>query len=199
MHSNMFRWQPMTNQANTVRIVAGDLRSRKISFPANAAIRPTGGRIRETLFNWLQSRTHNSVCLDLFAGSGALGIEALSRGADEVMFIEKESSIASALSSNLELLNVTNGHVIHDDALSWIKTHNSAKTFDIVFLDPPFASSLLVESCELLERSDMLSSQCRIYIEAGQSISEIKLPTNWNLVKGKQAGHIYYYLISREV
>ena len=189
----------MTNQANTLRIVAGDLRSRRITFPANGAIRPTGDRIRETLFNWLQSHTHNSVCLDLFAGSGALGIEAISRGANEVMFIEKESSIASALRSNLELLNITNGHVIHDDALSWIKAHNSAKPFDIVFLDPPFSSELLVESCELLERSDMLSSQCLIYIELAQSISEIKLPTNWKSVKGKQAGHIYYYLISREV
>ncbi|NKB34609.1 MAG: 16S rRNA (guanine(966)-N(2))-methyltransferase RsmD [Pseudomonadales bacterium] len=189
----------MTNQTNTVRIISGSLRSRKISFPANKAVRPTGDRVRETLFNWVQSEIDGAVCLDLFAGSGALGIEALSRGAEEVVFVEAAKNIALALKENLELLQLHSGKIYHHDALSWIEEFNTTKTFDIVFLDPPFDTDLAATSCMKLEQSNLLNSQCRIYLELASEISELTLPENWKQIKEKKAGSVYFYLFVREV
>ena len=193
----------MKKSANSVRIISGHLRRRKFSFPANEAIRPTGDRVRETLFNWLQNEVLNSNCLDLFAGSGVLGLEALSRGASKVIFIEKDRRIAKALQENLRLLNLPQGIVCHANALDWIATATATATatamlpFNIVFLDPPFTEKLLASSCAALEESNLLAKGCCVYMESSITISKIQTPKNWIRAKEKKAGNVYFYLFIR--
>lgn len=193
----MLRLPLMKKRANSVRIISGHLRRRKISFPASDAIRPTGDRVRETLFNWLQNEVTDSNCLDLFAGSGILGLEALSRGAKEVVFIEKDRNTVEALQGNLELLNQSQGQVFKADALDWIVAANVSSPFDIVFLDPPFTGELLANSCIALEQSKLLARNCYLYLESATAISEIEIPQNWIRVKDKKAGNVFFYLYRR--
>ncbi len=124
--------------SNTLRIIGGDHRGRKLRFLDARGLRPTGDRIRETLFNWLQNDISGSHCLDMFAGSGALGFEAASRGAAQVHMIEYNPRVAAQLSDNCELLRIQDRvHVHKGSALSWVG--KNADVFDIVFIDPPFA------------------------------------------------------------
>jgi len=131
------RWM-MTR--NRVRIIAGEWRSRLIRFPPAAQLRPTPDRVRETLFNWLGQRLDGLACLDLFAGSGALGFEALSRGARRVVMVERDRTVAAALRESARDLGATGAEIHESDALAWLA--RSRETFDVVFLDPPFASDL---------------------------------------------------------
>lgn len=193
----MLRYAPMTKQANSIRIIAGTLGSRKISFPDRAEIRPTGDRIRETLFNWIQHEVDGSNCLDLFAGSGALGIEALSRGAKQAVFVEMNSVIAAALTENLQTLRLDNCEVCRQDALQWIASSASPEKFNIVFLDPPFDSDLLGKSCSELESSARLVSNCLIYIEQAHPVTPDDIPSTWSLLKEKKAGNVFYCLYKR--
>lgn len=188
----------MKKPANSVRIISGHLRRRKFSFPSSKAIRPTGGRVRETLFNWLQNEVADSSCLDLFAGSGVLGLEALSRGANKVVFIEKDRRIAEALQENLELLNLPKGIVCQANALDWIASAKAVPPFNIVFLDPPFTEELLASSCAALEESKLLAKGCCVYMESSITISKIQIPKNWIRAKEKKAGNVYFYLFIRQ-
>ena len=193
----MLGLRAMKKSANSVRIISGHLRRRKFSFPANEAIRPTGDRVRETLFNWLQNEVLNSSCLDLFAGSGVLGLEALSRGASKVFFVERDRGIAKALEENLGLLNLPQGIVCHSNALDWIATAKAMPPFNIVFLDPPFTEELLASSCAALEESKLLAKGCCVYMESSITISKIQIPKNWIRAKEKKAGNVYFYLFIR--
>lgn len=188
----------MKKPANSVRIISGHLRRRKFSFPSSKAIRPTGDRVRETLFNWLQNEVADSSCLDLFAGSGVLGLEALSRGANKVVFIEKDRRIAEVLQENLELLNLPQGIVCQANALDWIASAKAVPPFNIVFLDPPFTEELMASSCAALEESDLLAKGCYLYMESSITISEIQIPKNWIRAKEKKAGNVYFYLFIRQ-
>jgi 16S rRNA (guanine966-N2)-methyltransferase len=188
----------MKKLANSVRIISGQLRRRKISFPASDAIRPTGDRVRETLFNWLQNEVADSYCLDLFAGSGILGLEALSRGAKEAVFIERDRQTAEALQENLTLLNLTQGQVFQANALDWLASGKTRPQFNIVFLDPPFAEELLASSCTALEQSSLLAEGCCFYVESATAISEIEIPQNWVQEKDKKAGNVHFYLFRRK-
>ncbi|MBM88865.1 MAG: 16S rRNA (guanine(966)-N(2))-methyltransferase RsmD [Gammaproteobacteria bacterium] len=189
----------MANEISTIRIIAGTHRSRKISFPNKEEVRPTGSRIRETLFNWVQYRISSAVCLDLFAGSGALGIEALSRGAREAVFIEKNPITAAALSQNIELLNLTKCEIHQIDALQWASTRQFTRKFNLVFLDPPFESSLLKKSCVALEKSELLAENCLIYVEKPNPANPEDVPLEWSMEKETKIGNVFFFLYSRNV
>ena len=177
--------------SNQVRIIGGRHRGRKLSFPDQLGLRPTGDRVRETLFNWLQPLIPGARCLDLFAGSGALGIEAASRGAASVVMLEQAAPVVRSLRQNITGLGLEQVELIQTDALQWL--NGPAQPFDIVFLDPPFADKLLGACCEALQRG-WLAEDARVYIEidAGDALPE--LPEEWELLKQKKAGQVRFYL-----
>lgn len=182
-----------------LRIIAGAWRGRRLRFPADADIRPTPDRVRETLFNWLGTHVRGARCLDLFAGSGALGLEALSRGAAEVVFVEKDASAAAALRTHLTEFggqSDTRGRIERMDALQFLR--RDATPFDIVFLDPPFVSDLLVRAAALLEERGWLGAGALIYVECAAREGLPQLPQNWALLKARQAGEVGYHLFRRD-
>jgi len=197
----------MKTSTNTLRIIAGKWRSRKLSFPDAQGLRPTADRVRETLFNWLQNYIAQESCLDLFAGSGACGMEALSRDASHVTFIDNSAAALAAIRSNLQILGAgKNTFTLHrQDALSWLDSASldaaagSAKKqhYGIAFVDPPFAAELLEPACQKLEDSDVLKPQALIYVESGTSLARVRLPANWLMLKTKQAGAVSFCLYQR--
>tara|TARA_B110000879_G_scaffold19157_1_gene23307 strand:+ start:696 stop:1265 length:570 start_codon:yes stop_codon:yes gene_type:complete len=184
---------------NSIRIIGGNLRSRKIDFPTIAGLRPSSDRVRETLFNWIQLDLAGNSCLDLFAGSGALGIESLSRGASYVTFIESNQRAAKSIQENLKLLDLSEGHVICNDALTWINSQGlPTKKYDVVFLDPPFSSSILADTCQHLNSSSLLNRACKIYIETGIDPNSLNFPTDWRRLKLKKAGQVFSSLFIKD-
>ncbi len=179
--------------SNSVRIIAGDYRSRKLEFPSLDGLRPTADRVRETLFNWLQDSIAGETCLGLFAGSGALGFEALSRNASKVDFIEKDSEAAGAISGNIQRLGTDRGRVHCTDALRWLATDEQAE-YGLVFLDPPFTQSLLGEAMRKLEESNVMKDGCLVYIEQQADAEWTNIPANWLELKRKKAGSVRYGL-----
>jgi 16S rRNA (guanine966-N2)-methyltransferase len=166
-----------------------------LRFPKEAQIRPTPDRIRETLFNWLAQRVPAARCLDLFAGSGALGLEALSRGAAQVTFVERDAVAVRELRARLAEWGANGGQVEHNDALRFLAA-DPQRTFDIVFLDPPFASDLLVPSAQALEQRHWLSAGALIYVETDSRTGLPPLPATWRVIKAKQAGTVGYHLLT---
>ena len=153
-------------------------------------LRPTPDRIRETLFNWLQATIHGANCLDMFAGSGALGIEAVSRGATSSVLIEQDSKTAETLRESLKLLD-TDKIIVHQaDALQWIKSAD--QVFDIIFLDPPFGKNMIEQSMSLLAESECVSEQTLIYVE---SESVWQAEKNVEVIKQAKAGQVHYMLL----
>jgi 16S rRNA (guanine966-N2)-methyltransferase len=182
---------------NRLRIIGGDWRGRRIRFPARPGIRPTPDRVRETLFNWLAPCMAGSRCLDLFAGSGALGLEALSRGAATVTFVELDRATADWLRDVVATLAPGRGVVLHADALRWLEGPPSR--FDIVFLDPPFDSGpLLTEAMKRLESHGWLSAGACIYLEMPVSEGPPVLPDGWLLHRSGRAGAVGYHLALRQ-
>jgi len=177
-----------------LRIIGGTWRGRKLRFPASAAIRPTPDRVRETLFNWLGAVIHGARCLDLFAGSGALGLEALSRGAAHVTYVERDAPAALALRELLVEWQAGDARVERSDALRYLA--GEPRPFDIVFLDPPFASALLARSAALLEERHWLAADARIYLECAAREGLPPLPATWRVLKAKQAGEVGYHLLA---
>ncbi len=178
---------------NSVRIIGGAWRSRRIHFPDMPALRPTPDRVRETLFNWLQHSLAGTRCLDLFAGSGALGIEALSRGAAEVVFVEQFPAAARTLQEQLVRLGGEGkGRVMEMGAARFLRT--PAKPFDIVFLDPPFGKNALAEYLPMLDSGNWLSPSSLVYLENERNAGLPPLPTHWELLKSKSAGEVGYHL-----
>lgn len=183
-----------------LRIIAGQWRSRKLRFPIVAGVRPTPNRVRETLFNWLLPWLPGARCLDLFAGSGALGIEALSRGAGAAVLVERHPQVAAALRTNLELLKASHAEAVETDAVSFL-AHGTVNAFDIVFLDPPFhpeagTDAVLERCCALLESRGWLKTQGLVYLEvpAGPAPS---VPPAWTPIRSQQAGKVGYHLLQR--
>ena len=191
-----------------LRIVGGVWRGRRLQFPAGAAIRPTPDRVRETLFNWLALRLPGAVCLDLFAGSGVVGLEALSRGAAAVTFVDKEAVAARAIQDRLTEWGAADpargvggrGNVVRAEALAWLDSivpDGAGAPFDIVFLDPPFAAGLLGAACQCLERRRLLRSEARIYLEAPAREPLPALPADWEALRSGTAGEVGYHLFRR--
>lgn len=189
--------QQKTKTRNVVRIIAGQWRNRKVPFADIPGLRPTPDRVRETLFNWLQPVIVGSRCLDLFAGSGALGLEALSRGAGHCLFVDQHSQSISAIHDNLGRLNAHNGETMLGDTLQILqRLHQSPsdKQFNVVFIDPPYAIDCALQCCRLLVEHEWLASEAYIYIESAKSIEETQLPANWHLHRQKKAGQVHYHL-----
>ena len=182
------------SQARVLRIIGGSWRGRKLRFPAAALIRPTPDRVRETLFNWLGTAPLGARCLDLFAGSGALGLEALSRGAAHVTFVEMNDAAARALRARLVEWQATDARVERGDALRYLA--GAAQPYDIVFLDPPFASRLLARAAALLEERHWLADGARIYVECAARQGMPPVPGSWRPLKAKQAGEVGYHLFA---
>lgn len=180
---------------NQLRIIGGQWRGRKLDFADGEALRPTMDRVRETLFNWLQGEIVGARCLDLFSGSGALGLEALSREAGEVVMIDINSQAIQMIQKNLDLLSVKNAQLIQGDAGQYLEENQSDTLFDIVFLDPPFNKQLVYPFCQKLAQSKCLASGAAIYIEMEKKEKLAELPPGWELIKEKKAGQSAYYLV----
>jgi 16S rRNA (guanine966-N2)-methyltransferase len=191
----MARGAKRSGASNTLRIIGGQWRGRKLRFADGEGLRPTTDRVRETLFNWLQPLIHGARCLDLFAGSGALGLEALSRGAGEVIFVETNPRAIGALRENLALLEAENGRVQPGDALLFLR--GPARPFDVVFLDPPFHRDLLTPALKLLDEGGWLAAGAHIYIELEAEGGEPGLPAGWELLRSKRAGQVAYHLATK--
>lgn len=179
-----------------MRIIGGQWRGRKLAFPDVEGLRPTGDRIRETLFNWLAPDIRGARCLDLFAGSGALGLEALSRGADACLLVERDTKAAAQLRTNLSLLQADQGNLVNADALTLLRQGNSAAPFTVVFVDPPFQLNLWQAVLDALEAGGWLADDAAIYVEAGRD-SVYQAPPGWTLHRDKQAGQVSYRLFYR--
>ena len=178
--------------ASEIRIIGGAWRSRRIRFAATPGLRPTPDRVRETLFNWLGQTLEGLHCLDLFAGSGALGFEAASRGAASVVTVERDPGALRALRANAELLKATQLVIVAGDGLEYVKT--SPQRFDVVFLDPPFASDLTAAALALLPQR--LNEGACVYVEAGSDKSA--WPAGWVQLKQARAGQVRFALLARE-
>lgn len=182
------------NLTNKFRIIGGHWRSRTLAFPSLPGLRPTPDRVRETLFNWLQLKIVGANCVDLFAGSGALSFEALSRGARHVTSIDAAREAVAGLEENARLLKAQGLTLIQDKAQHWLQQPGTETAVDIVFMDPPFADHLLPACCRQLEASGILAAQAYIYLETDQALQEDMLPANWEILKHKKAGQVQYYL-----
>ncbi|MBV1774401.1 16S rRNA (guanine(966)-N(2))-methyltransferase RsmD [Burkholderiaceae bacterium DAT-1] len=176
--------------SNQVRIIGGDFRRRMISFPDGEGLRPTPDRVRETLFNWLGQELHGQTCLDMFAGSGALGFEAASRGAKRVVMLELARTASNQLKANKDLLKATSAEVIQGDSLAWLA--RSTESFDVVFLDPPYASTLLDQALPLVR--DRVHADSRVYLECA-SLPDL---SGWVVLREGKAGQVHYLLLEPE-
>jgi 16S rRNA (guanine966-N2)-methyltransferase len=181
-----------TGSSGSVRLIAGQWRGRKLPIVDVEGLRPTGDRVKETLFNWLQTQIPGARCLDLFAGSGSLGFEAASRGAAEVIMVERDPTVVGCLQASAERLSAAQVTILQTDAAAYLQT--SPDPFDIVFLDPPFQSSLLVDMCERLINNPLLTRGARIYLEAGRKQGLPPLPVGLELLKSADAGDVAYHL-----
>jgi 16S rRNA (guanine966-N2)-methyltransferase len=178
---------------NSVRIIGGGWRGRRVSFPDLPGLRPTPDRVRETLFNWLQHHIAGARCLDLFAGSGALGLEALSRGAKELVFVEQAVAASRALQEQLiRLGGGGRGQVVEMGAARYLRS--PPQPFDIVFLDPPFGRAALAEYVPLVDASQWLNPGGLVYLENEKADGVPPLPAHWTLLKSKSAGEVGYHL-----
>jgi 16S rRNA (guanine966-N2)-methyltransferase len=181
-----------------LRIIGGQWRGRKLEFTESPGLRPTPDRVRETLFNWLSNDIVGARCLDLFSGSGALGLEALSRGAGHCRFIDSNSRTIDSLRQQLEILGCETAQTLAGDGLQWLRDSNTgAEPFDIIFLDPPFQQKLLVPACQLLEDRGWLADAAHIYLESGTQEATPAVPSSWELKREKKAGEVRYQLFVR--
>ncbi|MGD2117115.1 MAG: 16S rRNA (guanine(966)-N(2))-methyltransferase RsmD [Chromatiales bacterium] len=182
--------------SNRLRIIGGSMRGRILSFPSAKGLRPTADRIRETLFNWLQHDIAGSRCLDLFAGSGALGFEAASRGAGQVVMLDNNPAVIQQLQQNVHLLGLQQQvEVVSAAAMNWLAA-SQAEPFDVVFLDPPFADAVLQQAVDALHASRLLAPQALLYIERDRNQDLPQLPSGWHILRDKQAGQVSYSLIA---
>ena len=184
------------HRTNQLRIIAGQWRGRKIQFPALDGLRPSGDRFRETLFNRLSPQIEGQCCLDLFAGSGALGFEALSRGAAYVQMVDRHAAVIRQLQATAAALQTEAADIMHG-VVPQCLSEQPARRFDIVFLDPPFKQQLVAKCSQWLQNHGYLAENARIYIETELPIGELCLPECWQLLYNKQSGRVCYYLFKR--
>jgi len=191
----------------SLRIIGGEWRGRKIPFATVIGLRPTQDRVRETLFNWLSGPVVGARCLDLFAGTGALGLEALSRGAKHVTFVDLSNIATTSLKDNLKQLPLAGDQttlVEQKSSFDWLKNYQATEDFaeqggqyQVVFLDPPFALALVPDILKALLTGNCLAHGAMIYVEQAQPLAELDLPSPWKLHRSKKAGQVYYGLISQ--
>ncbi len=178
--------KPQRGGSGQIRIIGGQWRGRKLPVPDSPGLRPTTDRVRETLFNWLAPHLVDARCLDCFAGSGALGLEALSRYASSATLVEKDRLVAQQLQKNLVTLGANNGNAITADTLRFLA--QPGEPHDIVFIDPPFRKGLLEETLGLLEHNGWLAADALIYVESEAEGPAPTVPQTWQLHREKIAG-----------
>jgi len=180
--------------SNEVRIIGGKWKRRKLAFPNRTSLRPTLDRVRVTLFNWLVAHVQDAVCLDLYAGSGALGFEALSRGAREVTLVDSDPAAVRGLRASRERLGADHAHIVRSAALPWLR--RASGSFDLVFLDPPFAGSELSGVLEVLRTRPLLEDGALVYAETSiRSEPELR---GFRTVKEGKAGETRYFLLAAD-
>ena len=180
----------------SVRIIAGRWRGTRLSVPDVPGLRPSGDRSREVLFNWLQAHLHGSVCADLFAGSGALGFEAASRGAASVVMLDTSQHAVQAIREAIVKLQADQIECLAEDAMTWL-ARQAAGSLDLVFIDPPFGKGLESEALHLLEQSGALKSSGLAYVETARDSNEINPGSAWEIVREKQLGEVRMQLLKK--
>lgn len=183
--------------AGFVRIIAGKWRGRKLAVKNLDGLRPTTDRVKETVFNWLAPSLYQAKCLDIFAGTGSLGLEALSRQASHVTFVELDKIAAEQIREHFSLLDAKNATLHNTDAISYLS--KQGECFDLVFIDPPFRKDLLCDVIHHLEHNGWLAENALIYIEAEKELSALEVPMNWKILKEKHAGQVSFRLYQREM
>ena len=178
-----------------LRVIGGQWRGRKLQFPDRPGLRPTGDRIRETLFNWLGPHLLNAKCLDLFAGSGALGIEALSRGAAHCDFVDADRESITTVGQHLNTLDATECSTVSCDIAAHY-LHQTNDTWDIVFVDPPFDARLGESTLTLLANTERLAEASRVYFETSRSQPEPVPEGLYDVLREKTTGDVCYRLLS---
>jgi 16S rRNA (guanine966-N2)-methyltransferase len=181
---------------NRLRIIGGSWRSRQIIFPNASGLRPTPSRVRETLFNWLRYDIVGARCLDLYAGSGALGFEAASRGAALVVLVDCNPEVCAMLRDNIERLNARRMEVEPVETIHLL-SRPPPRDFDLVFIDPPFRQGLIPLCCHRLEENGWLARNAKIYIESEAETALSGIPEEWAELRSKTAGEVHYCLYSR--
>ena len=189
--------KPTSGGSGQIRIIGGQWRGRKLPVPDSPGLRPTTDRVRETLFNWLAPSMVDARCLDCFAGSGALGLEALSRYAASTTLLEMERHVAQQLQKNLATLKAEHGKVVNTNTLTYL--NQTGTPHDVVFVDPPFRKGLLEETLNLLEVNGWLADSALIYVESEVENGMPPVPADWELHREKIAGQVAYRLYHREV
>ena len=180
-------------RASSIRIIGGEWRSRKLTVPDAQGLRPTPDRVRETLFNWLAPTIQGARVLDAFTGSGALFLEALSRGASTGVAIDANTDAVNNLRRNLAVLQCDDAEVLRVDSLHYL-SNQTEQGFDIVLLDPPFHQDLLLNACQLLEDNNWLNKDAWVYTESEQAPSSLGVPSTWRLHREKHTGQVHYAL-----
>ncbi|GAA0825881.1 MAG: 16S rRNA (guanine(966)-N(2))-methyltransferase RsmD [Marinomonas sp.] len=181
-------------RASKLRIISGEWRSRQLPIPNIEGLRPTPDRVRETLFNWINYEIPGARCADLFCGSGALGLEALSRGAKSAIFVDNSKVVAQQMNDNLTTLKAENYQVVQQNAAEFLATA-TPQPLDLIFLDPPFRKNWLAQIVPLLENG-WLADTALVYIEMEKEASLPSLPASWTLQKEKTAGQLVYRLFA---
>lgn len=192
-HSKLPVNSQQSHLPSVFRIIGGSWRSRKFQFHPTPGLRPTPDRVRETLFNWLADEIPDAVCLDLFCGSGALGLEALSRGAKHCTFIDAEPRALQAINQHLQTLHCTQGSTITCSLPEGLSRFNHVA--DVVFLDPPYSLPCITDCLNTLVSMHLLSNDALIYIECSSKAALPELPASFHLHRHKQAGQVQYALL----
>ena len=182
-----------TGRPQQVRIIGGRWRGRKLAFDPAEGLRPTGDRIRETLFNWLAADVEDARCADLFAGTGALGLEALSRGAAHCDFVDSSHAVTTRVAEHLERLGAPNLGSCHTETAQHF-LERTVQPFDIVFIDPPFRLELAGEICRILAARKLLRDRGLVYVESDAHSPAAAAPAGWRLHRDRVAGGVAYRL-----
>jgi 16S rRNA (guanine966-N2)-methyltransferase len=193
MAKSTTRTPPRQKPQSQLRIIGGQWRSRKLSFTPADGLRPTSDRVRETVFNWLTPHLSEARCADLFAGSGALGLEALSRGAEQCDFVDTSARVNQEIDANLGLLGASSqGRCFRGSAQQYLAQLQSP--LDLVFIDPPFGRDMIQATCHQLAETQLLARESLVYIECGSTEQISGLPESWQLHREKTAGGVSYRL-----
>ncbi|MCF2857299.1 16S rRNA (guanine(966)-N(2))-methyltransferase RsmD [Pseudoalteromonas sp. SMS1] len=192
----MRKKKPQHQSNGHIRIISGKFKGRKLPVKDVEGLRPTTDRVKETLFNWLMADIRGASVLDCFAGSGSLGLECLSRFAQDATFIELNKGAAEQIKTNTVTLGLENAAVFNTSALEFLKNNQNKQSFDVIFLDPPFRKNLLSPCCDLLEQHQWLHENSLIYVEFEKE-TQPEFPDKWQLLKEKQAGQVTCMLFSR--
>ncbi len=183
-----------SSKAGSVRIIAGNWRGRRLPVPDLPGLRPSGDRSRETLFNWLQAYLRGADCLDLFAGTGVLGLEAVSRGAATAVLVEKDRSAAVKLRQNVEKLAASQVTVLQSEAVAWLEGQK-ADSFDLVFIDPPFGKGLALSALKTLQAGRQLRAGGLVYLETACAEAIQPDPACWEILREKDMGEVRMRLL----